>query len=72
MISVDASVRRCQSWVIHSGLNGDEIASRAGVGLSTVWRLKEGRNISLRNLRKFEAAIPKNWRDPLPCRESAA
>lgn len=68
----DAAIRRCRSWVIHSGLTGEEIAGKAGVGLSTVWRLKDGKEVSTRSLRRIEAAIPKNWRDPLPAEREVA
>jgi hypothetical protein len=66
MIHARMSLERCRSYARHSGKTREAMADDAGVDVGVVKRLRAGLPVSLANLERFEASIPKNWRDPLP------
>ena len=60
------------SYARHSGKSREQMAEAAGVGIDAVRRLRAGLPISMRNMERFERAIPKEWRNPLPVESDAA
>jgi transcriptional regulator with XRE-family HTH domain len=60
------AIKRCRSYVDHSGKTQEQMAAEAGVSIIVIKRLRAGLPISLASLEKIEASIPKRWRDPLP------
>ena len=63
---------RCVSYARHSGKTLDQMAKEADVDVSAIKRLKAGKMVTYTNLTRFERAIPKEWRNPLPAESDAA
>ena len=68
----ERAIRRCLSWIKHSGLTDAELADRAGIAANTLRRLKRGQGVTVRAVQCVERSIPKNWRDPLPAQKEVA
>jgi predicted transcriptional regulator len=62
----ERAIRRCLSWIEHSGLTDAEMAERAGIAASTLRRFKRGQGVTVRAVQCIERSVPKNWRHPLP------
>lgn len=56
---VAANVKRC---IAESGFTVDEICIRTNLSVSTINRLKAGKNLSIRSICALAEALNKDWR----------